>query len=97
MAKLVSLIPLCWISSVILSAPLPYFLGLQARSNFDYVLFIICILIQSQAASSFGLMVGAGVVNGTTGLLVSFPVVIVMLLFGGLLVNLSTLHPAVFW
>jgi ABC-type multidrug transport system ATPase subunit len=98
MAKFASLIPLCWICSAILSAPLPFFLGLQAKNNTsEYVIFIITILIQSQAACSFGLMVGAGVHNGTTGLLISFPILIVMLLFGGLLVNLSTLPPGIYW
>ena len=98
MAKFASLIPSCWICSIILSAPMPFFLGLQAKSDMKaYLIFIVSFLVQSQAASSFGLMVGAGVINGTTGLLIAFPILIVMLLFGGLLVNLSSLHPAVYW
>lgn len=98
MAKFASLIPLCWISSLIFSAPIPFFLGLQAVSSpKNYAIFITSFLIQSQAASSFGLMIGAGVINGTVGLLIAFPILIVMLLFGGLLINLSTLHPAIYW
>jgi hypothetical protein len=42
-------------------------------------------------------MVGAGVSNGINGLLIAFPILIVMFLLGGILVNLSTLTPALYW
>ena len=98
LAKLISLIPLCWLTSLILSAPLPFLMNLRGRSNFTaYLVFIFSFLVQSQAACSFGLMVGAGVSNGVNGLLIAFPILIIMFLFGGILVNLSTLHPVIYW
>lgn len=90
-AKVMSTVPVVLLGAVILVIPAYWMIGLQPFAD-RYFTYVTIILIHALTANSLGLAIGSLVPNAIVGNIVAPLLTVLMLLFGGQLIN-RTLHP----
>ncbi len=70
----------------------------HGQNNFEkYLTFIVIVLVHTHATNALGLMIGAAVPSVAVGQIASSLIIVVMLLFGGTLLNVDSVSPAIGW
>ncbi|KAI8900282.1 P-loop containing nucleoside triphosphate hydrolase protein [Globomyces pollinis-pini] len=96
LSKFVSLFPVLLISTLILIVPVYFLVGLQ-NSNVKFLNYLIISIVHLFSSFSLGLLISSAVPSTSVGQLVGPLVLILMMLFGGLLVNLDDLPVFLRW
>lgn len=96
LAKFVSSLPLTYAGALILAIPVYWMIGLQKVAS-KYLTFICIVLVHSHTANALGLMIGAAVPSAQVGQILGPLIIVVMLLFGGQLLNLDSVPVLFRW
>jgi ABC-type multidrug transport system permease subunit len=104
-AKAISSVPLIIIGVLILVIPSYWMIGLQPFAE-QYFIYAGVILVHALTANALGLAIGAAglflksnfpVPNVAIGNILAPLIIVIFILFGGQLINLSTLTPVLAW
>jgi ABC-type multidrug transport system ATPase subunit/ABC-type multidrug transport system permease subunit len=96
LAKWISNIPLVVLGNIIMAVIVYWTVGLQATVK-QFLTFVAIVVAHGFCANSFGLMIGAAVPNATIGQIVAPMIIIILMLFGGLLLNLDAVPVFLRW
>ncbi|KAJ3336599.1 hypothetical protein HDU91_001727, partial [Kappamyces sp. JEL0680] len=96
MAKVISTLPSLFLSTGTLLIPIYFTVGLKLTVNNFFMYLLLC-WVHCLAANNMGLLIGAAVPNVTVGQIVTPMIMIVMMLFGGLLLNLDSIPVFIRW
>ncbi|SPR01275.1 unnamed protein product (mitochondrion) [Plasmodiophora brassicae] len=84
------------ISCVYLTAVVYWPIGLRNSAS-QFFIFVGCVSLHSSVSNVLGIMIGSIVPNPFVGQIVGPLFIMIMLLFGGMLINVSSITPALSW
>ena len=96
LARIGTSLPMVTMVALIIALPVYWMIGLQ-RVTSKYLNFILIVLVQSHTANAIGLMIGSMVPTVNMGQIVAPLFLMIMLLFGGQLINLNRMTFALRW
>eukprot|EP00842_Homolaphlyctis_polyrhiza_P001061 jgi/Hompol1/1956/HPOL_000592-RA len=96
LAKVVSTLPTLYVGCLLLCVPLYWMVGLQADAT-KYFTFLCIVLVHVTTTNALGLMIGAGVPNVKLGQILTPLCLVILMLFGGQLVNLDKIPSVLRW
>ncbi|KAJ3265513.1 ATP-binding cassette sub- G member 2 [Chytriomyces hyalinus] len=94
--KVLSALPLCWSSSLLMSIPLYWMVGLQPDVA-KFFTFVCIVLVHSTVALCMAYCIGSAVPNAQVGQILGPLIITVFLLFGGQLLNVGSVSWVFRW
>jgi ABC-type multidrug transport system permease subunit len=95
-ARILATMPLTIFSTLIFGFPIYWMVGLVPTAT-HYFTFLVILVTHATVASWYGLLISSGSPNVPVGTIIAPTTIVVFLIFGGLLVKLSTVTVALRW
>lgn len=94
LAKIISSLPLLLVSTAVFALPVYWMVGLYNGAA-QYMTFLVALFVHVVTAAMIGIMISSGVPNVRVGQIIGPIIIVVFLIFGGQIVNVSS-TPIVF-